>query len=58
MREKYSVWCHVNGVIWCPLIHRKRIEFTFKTAVTLAEDYADKNNCVCKVLPANAEFVE
>jgi hypothetical protein len=55
---KYTVWCHVNGVVWFPLIHRKRTEWTLKTAVRLAENYADTFKCTCKVLRADSEFVE
>ena len=58
MREKYIVWCHVNGAVWFPLIHRRKTEFSFKTAARLAEEYANKFKCTCKVLKSDLEFVE
>jgi hypothetical protein len=57
-KETYTVWCHVNNVVWFPLIHRRKTEFSFRTAVRLAEKYATEHKTVCKVLPTNVEFLE
>lgn len=57
-QQKYHVWCFIDGLLWCPMTHRGKTEWTLRTAIRYAEEFSDTFKCRTKVLPIEEEITE
>lgn len=58
IKDKYCVWCYIDGTTWALLSHRNKTEWSFKTAVKYAEEFSIKHKTRCKVVNTEKEPIK